>query len=67
MSKQVSVTVRRVVKKAGGEYGEGHVVQELRDSNRWVNVSQFYGHITSAYAALGRLTNDEIQKELNNV
>lgn len=61
----ISTTVtRRVHKTDSGRY----VVQESRQSsvtgrNRWVTVSNEYGHSTSAYAKLGHLTVQDQQEQ----
>jgi hypothetical protein len=56
----IELPIRRVTKKGGG-----YVVIELVGStyvDDWKEVSKVYGHSTSAFAALGRLTQkDTIQ------
>lgn len=59
-----TTVIRRVQKTDSGRY----VVQEQRQSsvtgrNRWMTVSNEYGHSTSAYAKLGHLTVQDQEQE----
>lgn len=57
--KLISLPIRKVKKLPDGHY----VVLEEDDRWQWVEVSKHYPHSTSAFAALGRLTQKATEQE----
>jgi len=51
----VTIQNKKVIK-----LGEGYIVV-IRENDKWLPVSKLYGHSTSAFAALGRLVQREIE------
>lgn len=62
MTATITIPKRRVSRLSTSSGTEGYQVYQQDDDGSWFAVSKVYGHSTSAFAALGRLT----QKELKN-
>jgi hypothetical protein len=61
------LTINLPVRKVTRLTPDGHyVVVEQADDGAWTSVSKFYPHSTSAFAALGRLTQKDTEKLVPN-